>query len=78
MRRIAILMLSASALTLGACTSSLVLGTAYNEAAKRTADRVKSFADFDSEQRQEIDQSFQSFLQSVSYTHLTLPTILLV
>ena len=62
-RRIAILVISASALTLGACTSSLVLGTAYNEAAKRTADRVKSFADFDSEQRQEIDQSFQSFLQ---------------
>jgi len=55
--------LAVSALSLAACTSSLVLGTAYNAAAKRTADRVKTYADFDSAQQQWIDQSFQSFQQ---------------
>lgn len=46
-----------------ACTSSLVLGTAYNAAAKKTADRVKTYADFDKAQQQWIEQSFQSFQQ---------------
>lgn len=60
-RRITFLV--ASALSLAACTSSLVLGTAYNAAAKRTADRVKTYADFDDEQQQWIEQSFRSFQQ---------------
>ncbi len=50
-------------LLLGACTSSLVLGTAYNAAAEKMADRVTALADFDTAQRQWIEQSFQSFQQ---------------
>lgn len=49
--------------SLSACTSSLVLGTAYNAAATRTADRVKTYADFDAAQQQWIEQSFKSFQQ---------------
>jgi len=48
---------------MSACTSSLVLGTAYNAAAKKTADRLKTYADFDQAQQQWIEQSFQSFQQ---------------
>jgi hypothetical protein len=52
-----------SSLLLAACTSSLVLGTAYNAAANRAADRVKTYADFDSEQKQWIEQAFKRFQQ---------------
>lgn len=50
-------------LLLAACTSSLVLGTAYNAAAERAADRAKTYADFDSEQKQWIEQAFKNFQQ---------------
>jgi len=61
--KLSIVILAISVLALPACTSSLVLGTAYNAAARKTADRVKSYADFDAAQQQSIEEAFQSFHQ---------------
>ena len=53
--------LATCALTLAACTSPMVMGTVYNAAAGRFADRAISYADFDTAQRQTIEDSFRKF-----------------